>query len=181
VQMTISSRVFQPLYGVFGVAVMLSCGITNLSMLPELVYSQRTPFVTTIGVCFRDSSDTLVQAHTLYFPHVSPAVECEASTLLVALQIAVESGYAQVNFESDCQTVVNAITNSDAYDNELDTILTSCRSLISSNASYNLAFIRRQANRVVHNLARASIFQSSPGIFYYPPHCIDTIIRDEIN
>ncbi|MCI80133.1 hypothetical protein A2U01_0101404, partial [Trifolium medium] len=48
-----------------------------------------------IGVCFRDSFGTLVQACTLCFPHVAPAVECQASTLLVALQIAVESGYAQ--------------------------------------------------------------------------------------
>ncbi|MCI87932.1 hypothetical protein A2U01_0109217, partial [Trifolium medium] len=47
-----------------------------------------------IGVCFRDSFGTLVQACTLCFPHVAPAVECEASALLVALQIAVESGYA---------------------------------------------------------------------------------------
>jgi hypothetical protein len=42
----------------------------------------------------------------------------------------VESGYAQVNFESDWQSMVNAMTNGDAYINELGTILTSCRSLI---------------------------------------------------
>ncbi|PNX72192.1 hypothetical protein L195_g014425 [Trifolium pratense] len=99
------------------------------------------------------SSNTLVQACTLCFPHVAHDVEYEASALHVALQIAVESGYAQVNFESDCQAVVIAITNSDVYVNELGVILTSCRSLISSNASYNLAFIRRQANRVTHNLS----------------------------
>jgi hypothetical protein len=76
-----------------------------------------------------------------------------ASAFLVALQIAMKSVYAQVNFESDRQTVVNAITNIDAYVNELSAILTSSRSFISSNASYNLA--------------RASIFQSNPNIFYY--------------
>jgi hypothetical protein len=43
----------------------------------------------------------LVQACTLCFPHVSSAIEHETSSLLAALQIAVESGYAQVNFESD--------------------------------------------------------------------------------
>ncbi|PNY06036.1 hypothetical protein L195_g002498, partial [Trifolium pratense] len=79
-----------------------------------------------ISVCFCDSSDTLVQARTLCFPHVAPAVECEVSALLVALQIAVKSGYAHINFESVCQTVVNGITNGDAYVNEVDTILTSC-------------------------------------------------------
>ncbi|GAU14575.1 hypothetical protein TSUD_96390 [Trifolium subterraneum] len=88
-----------------------------------------------IGICFRDSVGTMVQARTLCFPHFAPVIECEASTLVVALQIAVESGYAQVNFESDCQIVVNAIINGDVYVNELSTIFTSCRSLISSNAS----------------------------------------------
>jgi hypothetical protein len=67
------------------------------------------------------NSNTLVQAHTLYFPHVVPAIECDVSTLLVALQIC--SGkwlcYVQVNFEGDSQFVVNAIANEDAYVNEL--------------------------------------------------------------
>jgi ribonuclease HI len=60
-----------------------------------------------------------VQSHTLCFPHVAPAIECDISTLLVALQIAVESDYVQVSFESDSQFVVNAIANGDAYVNEL--------------------------------------------------------------
>jgi hypothetical protein len=110
-----------------------------------------------ISVFFCDSTDTLVQARTLCFPHAAPTVECEALTLLVAIQIAVESDSSHVNFESDCQTVVNAITNGDAYVKEFGAVLISCRSLFSSNACYNLSFIRRQANRVAHNLVRACI------------------------
>ncbi|MCH86393.1 replication protein A 70 kDa dna-binding subunit, partial [Trifolium medium] len=163
VQMTISRRGFQPPSGVFGATTMFFRGITSLLTLPVCL----TPFVTTIadkcfgiGVCFRDNSDTLVLVRTLCLPHVVPAIE--SSTFLIAVQIALKSGYAQVNFESDSQYVVNAITNDDVYVNEPDTVLTNCKSLISSNASYNLAFIRREANRVAHNLARASILQSSP-------------------
>jgi hypothetical protein len=99
-----------------------------------------------------------MQACTLCFSHLALAAECETSTLLVALQITIESGDAQVNFESDCRTMVNIITNGDAYVNELGIVLT-CKSLISSNASYNLAFIRRQTNKVVHhNVIRANTY-----------------------
>jgi hypothetical protein len=64
-----------------------------------------------------------VQARTLCLSHVAPVVECEASTILVALHIVVKSSYFQVNFESDYQFVVNTITNGDAYVNELSIVL----------------------------------------------------------
>jgi hypothetical protein len=47
-----------------------------------------------------------MQARTLCFLHVAYFVECEPSALLVALQFALESGYAQVNFESNYQTML---------------------------------------------------------------------------
>jgi hypothetical protein len=57
--------------------------------------------------------------------------------------------------------------------NELRSLLLSnYRTLLLSNASYALAYIRRQANIVAHNLARASISDVSPSIFFYPPDCI---------
>jgi len=46
--------------------------------------------------------------------------------------------------------------------------------------SYSLTFIRSQANRAAHNLAWASVFQSSPYIFISPPNCIASLILDEM-
>jgi len=74
--------------------------------------------------------------------------ECEATTFEHALQIFVNCDYNRVNFESDCQIVVNTPINGGCYDNELDTLLCSCRSLISSNSGYNLSYVRRQANKI---------------------------------
>jgi hypothetical protein len=103
----------------------------------------------------------------MVFPFLASAIECEATTLQHALLIAVSCGFERVKFESDCQMIVIAVNNGYIYLNELEFLLSTCRSLISSNASYNLAFVRQQANRVVHSLATTSVVQSSPNIFMF--------------
>ncbi|PNX57208.1 replication protein A 70 kDa DNA-binding subunit, partial [Trifolium pratense] len=134
-----------------------------------------------IGICFRDRSGSLVRAHTMVFPVDVTAAECEATALKYAITFAMTNGFKRVKFESDCQHVVNALINDRMYENELGTLLATCRSILSSNISYNIAFIRRQANRVAHNLARASLSQSSPIVhYYYPPNCIPSIVIEEI-
>jgi hypothetical protein len=117
----------------------------------------------------------------MLFPFIASTIECEATALQHALLIAVSCGFERVKFESDCQMTVNAVNNGYIYLNELESLLSTCRSLISSNASYNLAFVRRQANGVAHSLARAFVFQSSSNIFYVLPSCIFAIIFDEMS
>jgi hypothetical protein len=116
-----------------------------------------------------------------YFTFVI-ATECETSVLKHALLIGTTNGFERIIFESDCLTVVNVITNdySYRYENELCTPLSTCKSIFTANANYNIAFVWRQANRVAHNLARASILQSSPMTFDHPPSCISSIIIDEM-
>ncbi|GAU20068.1 hypothetical protein TSUD_381600 [Trifolium subterraneum] len=134
-----------------------------------------------IGICFRDSSGSFVQAHTMTFPFEVTAVECEATAMKLALALALSNGFERVLFESDCQQVVNALRNDYLYANELGTLLSTCNSLLISNVDYNVAYVRRQANRVAHNLARTSLFQSSPNVHhYFPPSCISSIILNEM-
>ncbi|KAK2415048.1 two-component response regulator ARR10 [Trifolium repens] len=134
-----------------------------------------------IGICFRDSSGSLVQAHTMVFPFDVTAAECEATALKYALLFAMTNGFERLNFESDCQHVVSALINDCMFKNELGTLLAICRSILSSNSSYNIEFIRSQANRVANNLVRASLSQSSPVVnYYYPPNCISSIVIVEM-
>jgi len=116
----------------------------------------------------------------MVFPSVTTAVECEATALQQALQIALELGLNRVVFESNCQLVVNAVLNNRSYMNELGSLLSNSRSLLLSYVSYAITYIRRQANIIAHNLARASILHASPSIFYYPPDCIHSYILDEM-
>ncbi|GAU50981.1 hypothetical protein TSUD_238540 [Trifolium subterraneum] len=134
-----------------------------------------------IGICFRDSLGSFVQANTMIFPFVVTAAECEATAMKHALALALSNGFERVIFESDCQQIVNALRHDYLYANELGTLLSTCNSLLNSNANYNIAYVRRQVNRVAHNLARASLFQSSLSIHhYYPPSCISSIILNEM-
>jgi hypothetical protein len=75
-----------------------------------------------IGICFRESLGSLVQAH-MVFPLIVSSIECEATTLQHALLIAVSCGFERVKFESDCQKVVNVVTNRCVYKNELESLL----------------------------------------------------------
>jgi len=62
--------------------------------------------------------------------------------------------------------------------NELGSLLSNRRTLLLSNASYALVYIRRQANIVAQNLARVSILHSSLSIFFHYPDCIHSSILD---
>jgi hypothetical protein len=84
----------------------------------------------------------------MVFPFLASAIECEATT----------SAIERVKFENVYQMILNDVNNGCIYLNELESLLFMCRSLISSNASYNLAFIQRQANKLAHSLARVSVF-----------------------
>jgi len=133
-----------------------------------------------VGICFRDSLGQLIQAHSMVFPSIPTAVEYEAPTIQQALQISLDLGLTRVVFETDCQLVVNAVLGNNSYVNELGILLSNCRTLLFFNASYALAYVGRQANRVAHNLARASILHASPTTFYHSPYCIHSIILDEM-
>jgi hypothetical protein len=62
---------------------------------------------------------------------------------------------------------VNVLNNDYIYENKLGTISFFCRSLLHSNVNYYIDFARWHANRVVHNLARISLFQSNSIVHYY--------------
>jgi len=75
---------------------------------------------------------------------------------------------------------VNVVLSNSSYVNELGSLLSNCRAFLFSNDTYVLAYVMRQANRVAHNLTRASILHASPSIFNHLPYRIDSIILDEI-
>lgn len=123
--------------------------------------------------------DILSKHNPWFFPSIETTVECETTALQEAIQVALNLSLNQVVFETN-QVVVNAVLNNSLSVNEIGSLLANYRALLSSNTSYALAFIRRQSNRVAHNLARASILHASPNIFYHSPYCIHYLIMDEM-
>jgi hypothetical protein len=56
-----------------------------------------------------------------------------------------------------------------------------CRSLLNMIQSCKVGYVRRQANRVAHELAQTTRFNVSPQIFEYCPPRIETIIMNEMH
>jgi hypothetical protein len=103
----------------------------------------------------------------MIFLFVVTAAESEAIAMKHTIALVLSNSFERLIFESDCQQVMNALHDDCLYANALDTLLSTCDFLLTSNVNYNITYVRRQTNRVAHNLVRASLFQSSPGVHHY--------------
>jgi len=89
-----------------------------------------------VGICFLDSSGHLVQAYTKCFSYIIQVIECEATYILIAMKIAANKGFECIAYKIDNQYVVHVVLSGCIYENELDTIVTTCRSYIPDHASF---------------------------------------------
>jgi ribonuclease HI len=112
--------------------------------------------ITELDICFRDSSGTLRYGLSKYSLYTSSHSEAEALSFLEALTFAVNQGMESVIFESDCKLVVDATISTSSPLNEFGDIISRCKTLLPSHSNYYVSYVRRQANRVAHNIARAA-------------------------
>jgi len=69
-------------------------------------------------------------------------------------------------FETDNKILADAINSSSVYLNEFGNIVSQCRDLLFSNSNFVVSYVWGQANKVAHNIARASYSHNNPYIFY---------------
>jgi hypothetical protein len=68
----------------------------------------------------------------------------------------------KVHIESNCMQVVSRLNNNKEHDStEYGVIIGKCRSLISSFENCKINYVRRQDNRVVHELVQTTHFNVS--------------------
>jgi ribonuclease HI len=67
-------------------------------------------------------------------------------------------GFTQVIFETNSKNVVDAIHNLRVGNSEFSSIICNIKNILSLNPNFVAKFVKRQANMVVHTLARAAIF-----------------------
>jgi hypothetical protein len=65
-------------------------------------------------------------------------------------------------FEKDNKTLVAALQAHNVPCNEFSDLVSECKSLLSCNSDYVVSFIRRQANKVAHSIARAALSHPNP-------------------
>lgn len=111
--------------------------------------------------CLWNPSRKFVVAHTSWTRYSATVPEGEAQAVLISLRLALSMGCLKCS-ESDSRTIVVAINDLRVYVNELGSLIEKCRDILFSqeNFHFQLVFLQRQVNRVVHNLARAFVLES---------------------
>jgi ribonuclease HI len=106
-------------------------------------------------------------------------LEGEAMALIEAMEEVVHRGYSYVIFESDSQLVVDAISSRQVGLSEFSILISRIQSLLRMNNYFEVKYVKRQANKVAHSLARAAFSMSRRRIFDSAPRCIDTYLINE--
>jgi ribonuclease HI len=91
-----------------------------------------------------------------------------------------EQGITHVIVESDSKSVVDAIHHLRGGSSEFSFLISQIDNILSCNPNFVVKFIKRQANMVAHTLARATISQPRRCTFDMLPHCILSLLINEM-
>jgi len=106
----------------------------------------------------------------------------EVLGLLSALQWVRDLQLLNMDFETDSKTVVDSIYRNKQGVSDFNAIINECKDLLSSDlATFDVRFIRRQANEAAHSLAWEAPRYASLCIFIRIPSCIETIIMNQMH
>ncbi|CAJ2662609.1 unnamed protein product [Trifolium pratense] len=135
---------------------------------------------TSDGWCLRDHSGNFVQAGTNWREGQCSIVEGESLALLEAMKAMEHRRLTHVIFETDSKSVIDAIHNLHVGSSEFSATICNIKHIMLLNQNFVVKFVKRQANMVAHTLARAAISWASCNIFDMLPHCITTLLLNEI-
>lgn len=138
-----------------------------------------------LGLVVRDSMGTLVIGKTVCKSMVGSVLEAEAYAVLEGLRWLLTLAYNNVIIESDSLNTVRAIQK--PYENvlEVGNILDACSNILKSRPGFSISFVKRQANRVAHLVAKLPCSPNCQNVFTAPPivccwslFCMTFLIND---
>jgi ribonuclease HI len=134
-----------------------------------------------IGMCIRDEHGAFVLARTECFSPMCEVHVGEALGLLSALEWVHLLNLGHVDFELDAKRVVDSFKSQNSDATEFGNIINNCKTLLSNlYENSSVEFVRRQANEVAHNLAKAALLSASSQLLVTIPHCIEHILINEM-
>jgi len=137
--------------------------------------------ITGLGIFFRDSSEAFLLDFLKYSYFNYTPLEAEALDLFEAINIAINFHMPSIIFESDCRLLVDTLNSNSTPNNIFGDIISRCKDLLSSRNNFIVSYVRRQANRVAHIIARASLSHPSPYIFHEVPYTLYALFFNEMN
>ena len=138
----------------------------------------KDPTTIGVGMVLRDSDGLLVSCKSIVLPFYCSVKEAEAAGLCEGLQWLLEFYHFEVDVELDAKIVVDAFHSEPLAIDEFGCIIGDCRGLVV-NSYFSIHFVKRQANRRTHCLARAVRSHASPFISFSIPSILeDTLLAD---
>jgi ribonuclease HI len=134
-----------------------------------------------ISMCIRDANGGFLKAFTKTLEGQPEIREAEATVLLETLKWLQHYNMQRFHIETDCIQVVHGIEGTNKNNMEFGVIIENCKRLLSSFNNCKVSYVRRQANRIGHELAQAARLYASHQFFDYCPPCIENFIMNEIN
>jgi ribonuclease HI len=135
---------------------------------------------TSAGWILRNYTGNFVMAGTAWYQGKYSIIEGEAKALLEAMRTMEQNGFSHVIFETDSKNVVDAIHNLRLGISEFSSIICNIRNVLSLNQNFVVKFVKRQANIVAHNLARAAIVWTSRYVVDVLPLCITPLVNNDM-
>jgi ribonuclease HI len=132
------------------------------------------------GWILRDSRGHFQLAGTNILHSPLNVLEGEAMALTEAMEEVMHRGLSHVIFESDSKLVVDAISSRQAGISEFSMLISNIQSMLRMNNYFEVKFVKRQANKVAHSLARAAFSMSRRRVFDSVPRCIVSYLNNEI-
>lgn len=134
-----------------------------------------------IGMVLRDHLGGFCNARNLRREGEISVFEAEAYGVLEAIRWVHDLGISNVEIESDSLLTVQAILQGTTNYHEVGNLLYESRILISDRPDISIAFIKKQANKVAHMLARVPCEVNCSNVFPSPPQLVlESIMYDAL-
>ena len=136
----------------------------------------KDPTAVGVRMVLRDSDGLLVACKSVVLPFCCSVKEAEATGLCEGLQWLLELHHFEVDAELDAKIVVDAFHSEPLAIDEFGCIIGDCRGLVA-NSYFSIQFVKRQANKSAHCLARADHSHASLFISFSIPSILeDTLL-----
>lgn len=115
-------------------------------------------------------------------PRPATVLEAESIGVREALSWTIQCGETQGIIETDSLLKVRALHGRKRYLVEVGHVFEDCKGLLKSHPGFVVFYVRRQANKVAHEIARHPCIVNCSNVFTSPPdHLLETIMKDCAN
>ena len=134
-----------------------------------------------VGMVLRDHNGSFVAGKNLSFVNPTTAFEAEAVGVREALSWIKEQHLhtCKIKLESDSLVVVQSINNGITNLLEVGEVLEQCKNLCNELSATSIHFVRNQANRVAHEIARIPCLVNCQNVFTSLPTYEEGIVLSE--